>query len=182
MANLADYVWGVAPQHFTVAGAVTVEGEFVRVVAAFSWTAFLPNFQGNAAINPIWLALPRDQFDAADTDVYGGFPPSAGDWGIFNLTYDGPWFDAYDPTLGYIGTAEVNGDDDYPVFELIKGDCYLFLTVQDLFPAGTMGAGSMDVKWRNGPGIAPMTALPGSVSALGAVGGAVRSSHRRVAG
>lgn len=183
MADIAPFLWLVAPNYMDVEGTVDVEGDYVHVVASFSWTSLLPSVNGGAGVDAIWVALPRDQYDAADTLVYGGFPPSAGLYGEYNWDYIDEEFEPYDPFIGYVGRLTINGNDH--VMSLIRGDCYLFLTLRDFFPGGIEASGDVDIKWKNGPGtqIDPRTAAePGSANASSDLTGVVRTHVRRPTG
>lgn len=177
MADLAQYLWNTAPRYLQAEGEVTIEGDYVRVVATLDWTAWLPM---RGATRPIWLALPRADYDAADTFLTGeGNPPLVAEgWGTYIWAY-GVEETVYDPFIGYVGRLTLNGEEG--VMELIRGDCWLFLTVGDAGPSGREWSGDMDIRWLNATGFAE-SHIPGVVQAGAAVGGHVRSSRRRVRG
>lgn len=154
MADIEQYLWGVAPEYMNVSGTVTVEDDWVRVVAEFSWTTSLLA-RWSAAGDPIWLLLPRNEFDAADNEVGGGEIPG---YGEVNWSYLAEWGlegsgETYDPTIGYIGYIELDGDLRSASMRLIRGDCFLMMDVRDEFEDGIDHTGSMDIRWLNGDGV-----------------------------
>lgn len=174
--DIAPFLWLMAPQYISVEGTVAVEGGYVHVVASFAWTHPLPSM--GVPVDHIWVALPRETFNAADTEVQ--FLDSAPGIGSYLWAYGVEEVEPYDPTIGYLGRLTVNGDDG--VMQLIRGECYDFLTFRDQFAEGvTAISGDMDLKWKWQEGIEPSD-LPGATSVGGGQSGVVRSRRRRPTG
>lgn len=182
MADLAPFLWGLGgSQVELISGTVTVEGDRVHMIASLQWTAFLSWIYNT---DPIWLALPRDQFDAADNPDDFGFINGVGQI-ITNYSGYGDPLDGY-YSGGWVTDWLTAGDTDFGG-QIIRGDCYLFFTVPDEGAVGLPISTEIDWSWPNGPGSdfggrLPGSLTPGADSAGQPQAGAVRSRHRRVRG